>query len=83
MIYFQVGGQVGYLLSAKYNGIDYKEDLKTIDYGGVVAAGIEIPGTHFGIGARLYLGLGGIYKDEAAYDKVSHLAYSAGLHYYF
>lgn len=83
LLYIQIGPQVGYLLSANLDGDDYKDELKSIDYGACAGLGLEIPNTNFGFGAKLYSGIGGINKADIDFSKTTNLSYSFGVHYYF
>jgi hypothetical protein len=78
----QVGPQFGYLMSATFDGNDYKEYLKTIDYGLVLGLGVEFPNTNFGIGSKYYFGLANINKDSS-YGSVKNSSFSIGASYNF
>lgn len=62
----QAGPQAGLLISAKAktdnNTIDFKDELKPIDFGVSFGAGYIHPSTGIGIDARYNLGLTNIYK---------------------
>lgn len=59
----QAGPQLGYLLSAKFDGEDMKDDMKSIDLGLNIGAGYQIM-ENLGIEARYSLGLSNIADEE-------------------
>jgi hypothetical protein len=43
---FQLGSQVSYLINAKYDGEDVKEDVNSVDIGAVAGLGIDVSKFH-------------------------------------
>lgn len=78
----QFGPQIGYLLSAKFDGSDYIETLNKIDYGIVAGLGVEFPNTNFGLNGRYYYGLGNINNDTSI-GAINNSSYSIGAFYNF
>jgi len=76
-----VGPQLGYLLSAKFDGEDYIDDLNKLDGGILAGLSADIPGSKISINARYYFGLISNYKDSD-FDKKNN-AISIGLNYSF
>ena len=76
----QVGPQIGYLLSAKFDDVDYIESLNEFDYGVVGGIGVVFPNTSFGINARYYYGLANINNEDIfSVGKVTNTSYSIGV----
>lgn len=73
-----IGPQLGYLLSAEFNGNDYKDSLNSIDYGFVFNAGFGIV-DKVGMKFRYYLGFSNINK---SYDlDIQNNAFTVGVYY--
>lgn len=84
LVNFKIGPQIGSLVSATFDGEDYKDSLNGLDYGAAAGLGLEFPNTNFGINAIYYYGLADIYKDGSGFDNsVTNTSYSIGIHYYF
>lgn len=67
VVSLQLGPQVSYLLSAKYDGVDVKETLNSIDLGAVAGLGLDV--SKFNAAIRYNLGLTEI-SDGSGKNKV-------------
>lgn len=76
----QTGPQVGYLMSAKNNDDDIKDEFNKIDFSWVFGAGY-LTSMGIGIDARYNLGLSNINETDAI--KVKNRVFSVGLFYQF
>ena len=78
---FQIGPQVGYLISANFDDVDYVDTLNPIDYG--LTGGLQF---HFqnnlGITGKFYQGLANINSDTGI-GEVNNTSYSFGVFYSF
>ena len=78
---FQIGPQMGYLLSANFNNEDYIDNLNPIDYG--LTGGIQYHfHKNFGITGKFYQGLANINVDTDIAE-VNNTSYSFGVFYGF
>ncbi|MDX5348346.1 MAG: PorT family protein [Hymenobacteraceae bacterium] len=63
-LFFEIGPQVGYLLSAKFNDTDIKDNYNKIDFGYAAGLGYMLD-NGINIGLRYNGGLSEIYNDDA------------------
>ena len=66
----EAGPQVGFLMSAKADGNDVKEFVKSTDFGANFGAGYDVT-KNIGLNLRYCLGLSGVDKEISAGDKSS------------
>jgi opacity protein-like surface antigen len=69
----QAGPQIGFLMSAKYDGTDVKDSLKSMDYGLNIGAGYNL-NEDMMLDLRYYLGMAQLQKDLATGESASHNA---------
>lgn len=81
----QAGPQLGFLVNAKSHSgdlkEDFKDDLKTVDFGLTTGASYLVPKTGFGFDARYNIGLSDINKDGNI--KSSNRGFQLGVFYLF
>lgn len=78
----QFGPQIGYLISATYDGVDYIDELNELDYGLVAGLGVQFPNTNFGLSGKFYYGLANI-NSNSDLGEVANTSYSIGAFYNF
>ena len=78
-ISIQAGPQIGFLMSAKYDGVDVKDSFKSMDYGLNIGAGYNL-NENMTLDLRYYIGLAQIQKELATGESASH---NAGLLFSF
>ncbi|MEO5599572.1 MAG: porin family protein [Cyclobacteriaceae bacterium] len=71
---FHFGPQFGFLMSAKFDGVDVRNDYKDIDLGLGVGIGVDLP-LGLGVSARYVFGLANIYADDVSNAKVTNTAF--------
>jgi len=72
-ISIQAGPQIGFLMSAKYDGTDVKDSFKSMDYGLNLGAGYNL-NENMSLDLRYYIGLAQLQKDLATGESASHNA---------
>jgi hypothetical protein len=78
----KIGPQIGYLISANFDGLDYIDTLNSFDFGSYVGFEILIPNSKIGITGSYYQGFTNINKDRSDLE-IWNKAYSVGLIFYF
>lgn len=69
----QAGPQIGFLMSAKSDDTDVKDQLKSMDYGLNLGAGYNL-NENMSLDLRYYLGFAQLQKDLATGESASHNA---------
>lgn len=77
----EVGPQIGILLSAKVDGEDYKDEVKSVDFGLGFGAGYNFT-ENLSLGLRYNLGLSNTIKEDSDY-KVKNSVLALSLAYKF
>lgn len=77
----KIGPQVGYLVSAKFDGEDYADFLATFDFGAYIGVEVRIPNSQIGITSSYYYGLSDINEGQSDLQ-IRNTAFSVGLAYY-
>jgi len=70
-ISIQAGPQIGFLMSAKYDGTDFKDSFKSMDYGLNIGAGYNL-NEKMSLDLRYYIGLAQLQKDIETGESASH-----------
>jgi len=73
----EAGPQIGFLMSAKYDGDDVKDFYKSIDFGLNLGAGYDVA-ENINIGLRYSLGLSNVVDVDGIDDKTSNIALAVG-----
>jgi uncharacterized protein len=83
VVSLQLGPQVGYLLSANFDGQDYIDVLNQFDYGVVGGLAFQFPKTNLGLMGRYYYGLANLNQSGLGMTNIKNTSYSLGAFYNF